>query len=117
MVSGRRIGTGVALGVLALPSWAWGQWIVQYDTLTVVEAAYLYAGLGLQDVLRASSLRFLVPTIVICGIFWLLYKRRLSAMPTPLFGVFAYVINCVLITVAERVRKGDGIGHLIRRIR
>ncbi len=25
--------------------------------------------------------------------------------------------DCVLITVAETVRKGDGIGHLIRRIR
>lgn len=98
---GRWGGSWVAalLAVLALPGLALAQGVVRYETLTVVEAAYLYSGLGLQEVLRQSSLRQLAPLIVLCGTFWLLYRRRLYATPPPLFGVVAYVVSCALILV------------------
>ena len=110
----RRLGGAgwfvAALLVATVPCGVLAQGVVRYETLTVVEAAYLYSGLGLQAVLRRSSLRFLVPAIVMCGIFWLLYRRRMSAVPAPLFGVFAYVVHCLLILVMFWPEAAGGFG-------
>ena len=85
--------------VLLLPALASAQVTVQYRTLTIVESAYLYSGLALQSVLRASSLRQLPQVIVACGVVWLLYRRLTGPHPQPLAGVVAYVINCTVILV------------------
>ena len=82
---------------LFLPAPALAQVSVQYQTLTLVESAYLYSGLALQSVLRLSSLRQLPQIIIACGIVWLVYRRMTTAHPQPLAGVVAYVISCSVI--------------------
>ena len=61
--------------ILCLPAVALAQVSVQYQTLTLVESAYLYSGLALQSILRLSSLRQLPQAIMACGVVWLLYRR------------------------------------------
>ncbi len=87
----------VCVVVLFLPALALAQISVQYQTLTLVESAYLYSGLAMQSVLRLSSLRQLPQVIVGCGIIWLVYRRMTTAHPQPLAGVVAYVISCSVI--------------------
>ena len=72
---------------------------VQYQTLTLVESAYLYSGLALQSVLRLSSLRQIPQIIVACSVAWLLYRRVTGPHPQPLAGVVAYVLSCSVILV------------------
>ena len=57
--------------VLFLPALALAQVSVEYQTLTLVESAYLYSGLALQSILRLSSLRQLPQVIIACGVVWL----------------------------------------------
>ena len=83
--------------VLFLPALALAQISVQYQTLTLVESAYLYSGLALQSVLRLSSLRQLPQVIIASGVVWLMYRRMTTAHPQPLAGVVAYVISCSVI--------------------
>ena len=78
--------------ILCLPAVALAQVSVQYQTLTLVESAYLYSGLALQSILRLSSLRQLPQAIVACGVVWLLYRRLTTSHPQPLAGIVAYVI-------------------------
>ena len=85
--------------VPCLPALAWAQVSVQYQTLTLVESAYLYSGLALQSVLRLSSLRQLPQAIMACGVVWLLYRRVTGPHPQPLAGVVAYVVSCAVILV------------------
>ena len=94
-----RPGWWACIAVLFLPAPALAQVSVQYRTLTLVESAYLYAGLALQSVLRLSSLRQLPQLIVACGVVWLLYRRVTGPQPQPLAGVVAYVISCAVILV------------------
>ena len=82
-----------------LPSAALAQVSVQYQTLTLVESAYLYSGLALQSVLRLSSLRQIPQIIIACGVVWLLYRRVTGPYPQPLAGVVAYVVSCAVILV------------------
>ena len=83
--------------VLFLPALALAQVSVEYQTLTLVESAYLYSGLALQSILRLSSLRQLPQVIIACGVVWLLYRRMTTAQPQPLAGVVAYVVSCSVI--------------------
>ena len=85
--------------ILCLPAVALAQVSVQYQTLTLVESAYLYSGLALQSILRLSSLRQLPQAIVACGVVWLLYRRLTTSHPQPLAGIVAYVISCSVILV------------------
>ena len=85
--------------VLFLPALALAQVSVEYQTLTLVESAYLYSGLAMQSILRLSSLRQLPQIIIACGIVWLVYRRMTTAQPQPLTGVVAYVVSCSVILV------------------
>ena len=85
--------------VLFLPALALAQISVEYQTLTLVESAYLYSGLALQSILRLSSLRQLPQIIIACSIVWLVYRRMTTAQPQPLAGVVAYVVSCSVILV------------------
>ena len=87
------------VAVLFLPALALAQISVEYQTLTLVESAYLYSGLAMQSILRLSSLRQLPQIIIACGVVWLVYKRMTTAQPQPLAGVVAYVISCSVILV------------------
>ena len=73
--------------------------IVRYETLTLVESAYLYDALQVQAILRLSSLRHLPQIIVVCCTMWLFYRRVTTARPQPFMGIVAYVISCTLILV------------------
>ena len=85
---------GAALA--ALPALAWAQ---GYEMLTLAEAAYVYSGLEVQEVLRSSSLRHL-PQVIMGGcIIWLVYRRVTSPRPQPIAGIVAYVVSCGLILV------------------
>ena len=81
---------------LALPALAWAQ---GYETLTLAEAAYLYSGLEVQEMLRASSLRQIPQVIMVCCTIWLVYRRVTSPRPQPIAGIVAYVVSCGLILV------------------
>ena len=85
--------------IAVLPSLAWCQITVQYRTLSLAEAAYLYSGLAMQSVLRASSLRQLPQVIVVCCTIWLVYRRVTVAHPQPFMSVIAYLVSCTLILV------------------
>ena len=85
--------------ILCRPAVALAQVSVQYQTLTLVESAYLYSGLALQSILRLSSLRQLPQAIVACGVVWLLYRRLTTSHPQPFAGIVAYVISCSVILV------------------
>ena len=85
--------------ILCLPAVALAQVSVQYQTLTLVESAYLYSGLALQSVLRLSSLCQLPQAIMACGVVWLLYRRLTTSHPQPFAGIVAYVISCSVILV------------------
>ncbi len=87
------------VAVLFLPPLALAQVSVEYQTLTLVESAYLYSGLAMQSILRLSSLRQLPQIIIACGVVWLVYRRMTTAQPQPLAGVVAYVISCSVILV------------------
>ena len=65
--------------------------------LTLVESAGIYSGLGMQAVLRLSSLRQLPQAIVVCCTIWLLYRRYTSPRPQPVMGIVAYVVSCTMI--------------------
>ena len=83
-------------GLAALPALARAQ---GYETLTLAEAAYLYSGLEVQEMLRASSLRQIPQVIMVCCTIWLVYRRVTSPRPQPLTGIVAYVVSCGLILV------------------
>ena len=87
------------VAVLFLPALALAQVSVEYQTLTLVESAYLYSGLAMQSVLRLSSLRQLPQIIIASSVVWLVYKRMTTAQPQPLAGVVAYVVSCTIIVV------------------
>ena len=87
------------VAVLFLPALALAQISVEYQTLTLVESAYLYSGLAMQSVLRLSSLRQLPQIIIASSVVWLVYKRMTTAQPQPLAGVVAYVVSCTIIVV------------------
>ena len=80
----------------ALPAVAWAQ---GYETLTLAEAAYLYSGLEVQEMLRASSLRQIPQVIMVCCTIWLVYRRVTSPRPQPIAGIIAYLVSCGLILV------------------
>ena len=82
--------------ILALPSLAWAQ---GYELLTLSEAAYLYSGLEVQEILRTSSLRHFPQVIMVCGTIWLVYRRVTSPRPQPVTGITAYLVSCGLILV------------------
>ena len=86
------IGTGLA----ALPAVSWAQ---GYEMLTLAEAAYLYSGLEVQEMLRVSSLRQIPQVIMVCCTIWLVYRRVTSPRPQPIAGIVAYVVSCGLILV------------------
>ena len=86
------IGSGLA--VLPAVSWAQG-----YEMLTLAEAAYLYSGLEVQEMLRASSLRQIPQVIMVCCTIWLVYRRLTSPRPQPIAGIAAYLVSCGLILV------------------
>ena len=75
----------------ALPALARAQ---GYETLTLAEAAYLYSGLEVQEMLRASSLRQIPQVIMVCCTIWLVYRRVTSPRPQPIAGIVAYVVSC-----------------------
>ena len=83
--------------LLALPLPAWAQ--VRYEMLTLAEAAYLYSGLAVQEMLRKSSLKDLPKVIVISGVAWLVYRQVTSSRPQPFAGIVAYVVSCTLVLV------------------
>ena len=88
---------GLLGGALAcVPAVAWAQ---GYETLTLAEAAYLYSGLEVQEMLRASSLRQIPQVIMVCCTIWLVYRRVTSPRPQPIAGIVAYVVSCGLILV------------------
>ena len=88
---------GVLAAALAgVPAVAWAQ---GYETLTLAEAAYLYSGLEVQEMLRSSSLRQLPQVIMVCCTIWLVYRRVTSPRPQPIAGIVAYLISCGLILV------------------
>ena len=65
-----------------------------YETLTLVEASYVWMGLSIQQTLRLNpSLENLVPAIVIASILWLLLKRLTTANPEPLFSIGLYFVG------------------------
>ena len=82
--------------LVGLPSLAWAQ---GYEMLTLAEAAYLYSGLEVQEILRNSSLRHLPQVIMVCCTIWLVYRRVTSARPQPIAGIVAYIVSCGLILV------------------
>lgn len=86
------IGTGLA----CLPAAVWAQ---GYEMLTMAEAAFLYSGLEVQEMLRTSSLRQLPQVIMVCCTIWLLYRRVTSTRPQPITGIVAYLVSCGLILV------------------
>ena len=79
--------------------WRWRRSRWRYQTLTLVESAYLYSGLAMQSILRLSSLRQLPQIIIASSVVWLVYKRMTTAQPQPLAGVVAYVVSCTIIVV------------------
>lgn len=83
--------------LLALPLPAWAQ--VRYEMLTLAEAAYLYSGLAVQEMLRKSGLKDLPKLIVISGVVWLVYRQVTSSRPQPFAGIVAYVVSCTLVLV------------------
>ena len=85
---------GGALAVVPAVAWAQG-----YELLTLAEAAYVYSGLEVQEVLRSSSLRHLPQVIMVSCIIWLVYRRVTSPRPQPITGIVAYVVSCGLILV------------------
>ena len=90
----RRGLLGSALACVPTVAWAQG-----YETLTLAEAAYLYSGLEVQEMLRASSLRQIPQVIMVCCTIWLVYRRITSPRPQPIAGIVAYVVSCGLILV------------------
>ena len=82
--------------LLLLPGAAWAQ---GYQTYSHVESGFLYWGLGLQAIIRASSFRHMPYAIITFCTIWLLYRRTYAAMPQPLSSVFVYLIHCALILV------------------
>ena len=94
----RRVSRGGLLGavLLGVPALALAQ---GYETLTLAEAAYLYSGLEVQEMLRASSLRQIPQVIMVCCTIWLVYRRVTSPRPQPIAGIVAYVVSCGLILV------------------
>ena len=86
----------IGAGLAGLPAVAWAQ---GYELLTLAEAAYLYSGLEVQEILRRSSLRQLPQVIMVCCTIWLLYRRVTSPRPQPIAGIVAYLISCGLILV------------------
>ena len=85
---------GTAL--VGVPALAWAQ---GYEMLTLAEAAYLYSGLEVQEMLRASSLRQIPQVIMVCCTIWLVYRRATSPRPQPIAGIVAYLVSCGLILV------------------
>ena len=92
-----KLRASLAVFLLGLPLPAWAQ--VRYEVLTLAEAAYLYSGLVVQQMLRASSLRLLPQVIVVSGVAWLVYRQVTSSRRQPFAGIVAYVISCTLILV------------------
>ena len=86
----------IGAGLASVPAVAWAQ---GYEVLTLAEAAYLYSGLEVQEILRRSSLRQLPQVIMVCCTMWLVYRRVTSPRPQPLAGIVAYLISCGLILV------------------
>lgn len=86
------------LAVLITPALAYAQ--LMYETLTLIEAAYLQIGLDIQHLLRNnSSLINLPPAITIAGTLYLMLKRVTSANPEPFIGVGMYFVTTMFITV------------------
>ena len=86
----------ISAGLAGVPAVAWAQ---GYEVLTLAEAAYLYSGLEVQEILRRSSLRQLPQVIMVCCTMWLVYRRVTSPRPQPLAGIVAYLVSCGLILV------------------
>ena len=86
----------IGTSLVALPAVSWAQ---GYETLTLAEAAYLYSGLEVQEMLRASSLRQIPQVIMVCCTIWLVYRRVTSPRPQPIAGIAAYLVSCGLILV------------------
>lgn len=106
--------TGAAL--LSFPALGQAQIVNEYRVLSLVESVLLWSGLQVQAMLRASSLRFLPQVIVVCGVFWLLFRRRASAHPEPLFGVGAYALSCALILILFWPEAAPLFSGLVRQI-
>ena len=85
------------LALLGVPALALAQ--AGYELLTLAEAAYLYSGLEVQEILRNSSLKVLPQVIMVCCTIWLVYRRVTSPRPQPLAGIVAYFMSCGLILV------------------
>ena len=104
------------LAVLGVPSLAFAQII--YETLTLVEAAYLQIGLDIQHMLRNnSSLINLPPAIAIAGTLYLMLKHVTSANPEPLISVGMYFVTTMLITTLfwpEAIGSIVGTGTSVR---
>ena len=71
--------------LLGVPALAMAQ--AGYEVLTLAEAAYLYSGLEVQEILRNSSLKVLPQVIMVCCTFWLVYRRVTSPRPQPVRGL------------------------------
>ena len=86
---------GLAVWCLA-PTDAWAQ--ATYRTLTLIDAQYLWTGLGVQTLLRQSPTLRVVPQVVLyCSILWLLYRRVVTRMPLTLAGIIVYAISATVI--------------------
>ena len=87
--------TGVAVWCLA-PTDAWAQ--ATYRTLTLIDAQYLWTGLGVQTLLRQSpTLRFMPQVVLYCSILWLLYRRVVTRMPLTMAGIIVYAVGATVI--------------------
>ena len=104
MKTGARHGQAAwwwAAVVTLAPSLAWAQVTVQYRTLSLAEAAYLYSGLAMQWVLRASSMRQLPQAIIVLCTMWLVYRGVMNPRPqqSVVLSVVAYLVSCTLVLV------------------
>ena len=72
---------------------------VTYQTLTLVDAQYLWTGLGFQNLLRASpSMQVLPYVVVTCSTLWLLFRRVVEPFPAPLATIVSYLLGAFVIT-------------------
>jgi hypothetical protein len=85
---------------------------MDFLALSLPEAAYLYAGLAVQALLRSSSLRLLPAVIVIIAIFYLLSRGGLNVPQRAYAPVIGYASVSTLILVLfwpEAVGRLGGI--------
>ena len=73
---------------------------MEFQTLTLVDSGYLYLGLAVQQIVRASgSLMGISVTIVVCCLLWMALRMVTSPEPQPFMGIVAYFIQTSIIMV------------------